>query len=955
MPQPNTVIPTEPLTEREIEILHALAAGASNAEIGGKLHLTEGTVKWYNRRIFDKLGAKNRAEAVRMFGALAAKVSTKAEAHAQPSPPPQPAKPGPNLPEVAMIGREQELADLCELVRTRHLVTLLGPGGIGKSTLAVAAAHALQAAFQDGVWHVTLAGLNHPDEINPAIAASIGLSSSGNSVPVEHLLFYLSDKHALLILDNFDTLVEGAAHIQRILTAAPQVHIVVTSREKLNLSDETLMRLSGLSLISLPYETNSAAIALFLQHAQRNQPKLQPDAPTVSVIAKICQAVEGLPLAIILAASWVDTLSLSDIAVEVTRNLDILSSEMRDVPARHRSMRHVLDQTWERLSLDEQRAYAALAVFRGGFDRAAAQAVANATLRTLNGLMAKSLIQREGERYTAHELLRQYAEQHLSAPDKTAAISAHAQHYLGMLANGEQPEQKAMLDQYFDNVRVAWQYASLAQPALLDPAQLLRYCERLGRFADAASLCSMALTHAPPDGLKAHLFFVRGSARSVMGELDLAIEDFGKALTIVKQTQSTGLSEIVLMTRLGEAMRRASRVQEAREVLTAALDMARQCADAHSEAGILFNLGWCLHYDFDGEKAANYFEQSYRVAQTHGLTGLIAVESSIGLAMAHVNHGNFHDAKHYYLIAHDLAITQGAVHYACECLEMAGSCDFATGEFVDARDLLARSIAMAAQGNMFWMLAFNYAYYGYIITCLGDYAEGHVHMIKGLNMSRSMKLYRFELFGMSCQIRMHLDLGQTYIAMKIANTGLQQFETSLEIAYNNFITIWRTIPNIRSRDLTETDLEKIFVSLINITISWKYEELDLLNAICEVAMRRSDYENVRRYANQLSDIGILHQNRLAAAYALQWQGLLLGAEGENAAGINALKQALAIASDIGYVARQITLHRALQRAYLALSDESNAHQYERAAMTLIAQIADNLRDYPELRSGLHTL
>lgn len=955
MPQPDTVIPTEPLTEREIEILHALAAGASNAEIGGKLHLTEGTVKWYNRRIFDKLGAKNRAEAVRMFGELAVGDSAKVVAPAQPIPTRQPANPAPHLPAVAMIGREQELADLCELVHTRHLVTLLGPGGIGKSTLAVAAAHALQTTFQDGIWHVALAGLNHPDEINPAITAAIGLSSSGNSVPVEHLLFYLSDKQALLILDNFDTLVEGAAHIQRILSAAPQVHIIVTSREKLNLSDETLMRLSGLSLISLPNEANSAAMALFLQHAQRNQPKLQPDAPTVSVIAKICQAVEGLPLAIILAASWVDTLSLSEIAAEVTRNLDILSSDMRDVPARHRSMRHVLDQTWERLSLDEQRAYAALAVFRGGFDRAAAQAVAHATLRTLNGLMAKSLILREGERYTVHELLRQYAEQHLSEPDKAAARGAHARHYLGMLSNGEQPEQKAVLDPYFDNVRAAWQYASLAQPALLDPAQLLRYCERLGRFADAASLCNIAMSHAPHDGLKAHLFFVRGSASSVTGDLDLAIEDFGNALAIVKQTQSTGLSEIAVMTRLGEAMRRASRVKEAREVLTEALDMARQCADAHSEADILFNLGESLYYDFDEEAAADYFDQSYQVAQTHRLTGLVAVKSAYGRANAFFNRGNFHEAVRHYLIAYDLAMAEGATHYACECLEMAGGCNFATGEFVNGRNLVARAIVMAVQGNMFWVLAFDYAYYGYIITCLGDYAQGYVYMSKGLNISHRMKLNRFELFSVAYQIKMRVNLGQTDVAMKLANTGFQQFNTFLAIPYKNYMAICQATARVRSCDLSESDLADLFALLVSNINLWKGEELDLLDAICEVAMRRSDHENVRHYANQLSDIGMLRQNRLAAMYGLYWQGLLLLAEGESVAGINVLEQALAIASDIGYVARQITQHRALQRAYLALSDETNARQHEKAAVMLIAQIADNLRDYPELRTGLHTL
>ncbi|MGH8631367.1 MAG: ATP-binding protein, partial [Burkholderiales bacterium] len=340
------------------------------------------------------------------------------------------ARPRDNLPTppTPLIGRERELAEMARLLGDPQcrLLTLAGPGGIGKTRLAIEAADHQREAFADGAHFVSLAPIRSAEFIVPAIADAIGFAFYGAEDPKAQLLNYLSGKAPLLVLDNLEHLLEGVALLAEILERGPAVKLLATSRERLNLHGEWVLDIQGLPF---PDEAGSAevegysAVALFVQTARRAHVDFVLAAEERPAVARICRLVEGMPLGIELAAAWVRTLSCREIAQEIERNLadprqgmDFLAASMRDVPERHRSIRAAFDHSWNLLSAEEQQVMRQLSVFRGGFRREAAEQVAGATLPLLSALVDKSLLRRtEAGRFDLHELVRQYAAAQLQA------------------------------------------------------------------------------------------------------------------------------------------------------------------------------------------------------------------------------------------------------------------------------------------------------------------------------------------------------------------------------------------------------------------------------------------------------------------------------------------------------------------------------------------------------------
>ena len=381
-----------------------------------------------------------------------------------------------NLPTLStsFVGREDDIATLRDQLNDPdcRLVTILGPGGMGKTRLSLAVAETYVGEYAQGVYFVELAPVEYADGIVPAIAKAIGFQFyEGQESQDEQLLNYLREKHMLLVLDNFEHLAYGAGIIDDILSAAPQVTILASSREALNLDWEHVYPLDGLAV---PEDTQTdtlkaySAVQLFAERAQRVQRRFSLEEERTCVV-KICRLVNGMPLGIELAAGWVRTLRCSDLAEEIEQSLDFLTSRSRSATERHRSLRAVFEHSWNLLIPPEQDTLMRLSVFRGSFDRSAAKAVADASLPVLSILVDKSLLRVDDDgRYNVHELLRQYAAEKLDAAADSHAqtLQRHMTHYadtfqrLGTDLEGHrQLEALAEIDAEYDNIMAAWNYA----------------------------------------------------------------------------------------------------------------------------------------------------------------------------------------------------------------------------------------------------------------------------------------------------------------------------------------------------------------------------------------------------------------------------------------------------------------------------------------------------------------
>ena len=411
-----------------------------------------------------------------------------------------------NLPAqaTAFIGREREIRKITGYLNdpTKRLITILGPGGMGKTRLALAVgewvvnnSNGTQHRPTDGVFFVPLASVDASANIVQTIATAMTLSLDNGSDRHQQLISYLERKHLLLLMDNCEHLLDGIELFVEIIQAAPNVQIVATSRERLLLQGEQLFSLSGLDVLSdellngdWDAEANTA-VHLFQQAVQRIQPNFLIDKDTLPFVIQICQLVEGMPLGIELAASWLDVMPVSKIVAEIQHSLDFLESDTRNIAERHRSMRAVFAGSWQQMNTVEQEIFTKLAVFRGGFTRNAARTVANATKRQLRHLQFKSLLQfdLQKDRFHIHELLRQFGVEKLAADKEkeTAVCSEHAAYYCIFLHERESAMKGAGfirahqdISTDIDNVRRAWDW-TVAQE---DFAQLQQAAESLAWF-----------------------------------------------------------------------------------------------------------------------------------------------------------------------------------------------------------------------------------------------------------------------------------------------------------------------------------------------------------------------------------------------------------------------------------------------------------------------------------------
>ncbi len=416
------------------------------------------------------------------------------------------------------LGRSQELAEIGRLLAdpSCRLVTLTGPGGIGKTRLAMEVVSQYRALFPDGAFWVSLAQLSLVDDLLPAIAQATPFRfQQDQRSPREQFLAYLREGHAqrvLLVLDNMEHLLDGVDLIADMLAATTELKLLATSREALNLQEEWIRPIAGLTYPER--EENQppgdySAVQLFVERARRIRGDFDLAQDEKGVV-EICRLVEGMPLAIELAVSWLPALRPADIAQEIKRDLDLLTSRSRNLPERHRSMRSVFDHSWRQLREQEREVFQRMSIFRGGWTREAAQAVAEASLPQLSRFIEQSLVRRTASgRYEIHELLRQYGAEHLEASGQAEMVQqACINYFLGWLARLERDikahQQVAALDAIaadFENMRHAWQLAlEKRQVAALSQAVegLHLFADMRGRHYEIGALLQTTIRQCSP-------------------------------------------------------------------------------------------------------------------------------------------------------------------------------------------------------------------------------------------------------------------------------------------------------------------------------------------------------------------------------------------------------------------------------------------------------------------------
>ncbi|HET9494659.1 MAG TPA: LuxR C-terminal-related transcriptional regulator [Chloroflexia bacterium] len=487
------------LNERERDILGRLAGGSTDRQIADELFLSLNTVKWYNRQIYSKLGVRSRTQAIahaRGAGLLDAPGPEPAHEPAS-----QPLAQRSLLPAqtTPFIGRGREIAGVRQLLARSRLLVLTGAGGTGKTRLALRVAETVAGEFSGGATFVDLAPVSHHSLVAAKIAAALGISESPTEPLVETLKRALAGREMLLVVDNFEHVIEAAPLLSELLAACPQLRMLVTSRESLRLAGEQEYQVPPLSLprsgeaggLTAADLSESEAGTLFVRRAQMTRPDFEVSESNAGAIGRICIRLDGLPLAIELAAARSKVLTPHVLLerLEGARDespLRALGSGARDAPARHRTLRDTMAWSYNLLDDAEKRLFARLAVFRGGWSLEAAESVcggdvagdvAGDVFDGLASLVDKSLVQQketpgaedEGRspRFTMLEMVHEYAREQLEASGEAEAMRRHAEYFLGLAERAEPELRRAGFDHWcgvfeleMDNLRAALEWAA---------------------------------------------------------------------------------------------------------------------------------------------------------------------------------------------------------------------------------------------------------------------------------------------------------------------------------------------------------------------------------------------------------------------------------------------------------------------------------------------------------------
>jgi predicted ATPase/class 3 adenylate cyclase len=600
-----------------------------------------------------------------------------------------------NLPRLltSFVGRDRELADVNRLMSRSFLLTLTGPGGSGKTRLAIQVAADALEQFKDGVWLVELGALADPDLITQAAASVVGVREVAGRPLEESLLDHLRPKHLLLILDNCEHLVAACARFAGdILRACPQVRILTTSREALGITGELAYPVPSLFVPDL--RTASAeevaasdAVRLFEERATFSRPEFRLGPGNVAAVAQVCHRLDGIPLAIELAAARVKVLSVEELAARLDDRFRLLTGGSRTALPRHQTLQAAIDWSHALLTAAEQALFRRLCVFAGGFSLDAAEAVcagdevaADGVLDLLVRLVEKSLINAEmqagGTRYRMLETMRQYARDRLLESGEGAAVRArHLQWYLDLAERArpelERPDQVAWLDRLereHDNMRAALEWGLETGPA----EAALRLASALQPF-----------------------WFVRGYLTEGAGWVERAIAQRADTPAAV-QAAALGSLGILLEFWRGD-------YERARGLFQESLELFRSVDDKEGMSKALFRLALS---GFDDAEAEGLFEQSLSLSRE---VGTDVHTARVMVNLAGIAHRKGHQQRAGALFDESLSLARrtGDKWVLMLVLENLADVALGQGEYDQAAALGKESLTLAAEMDHKWWIYVN--------------------------------------------------------------------------------------------------------------------------------------------------------------------------------------------------------------------------------------------------------
>ena len=701
------------LTWREQDILNLLAERLSNREIAEQLFLAESTVKDYVGKIIKKLYVENRRQAVERARELGILGNDTDNAPTR----------KPDLPSAptTFIGRTSELEQIRQQLGKTRLLTLTGPGGMGKTRLALKTAEDAVGDFQDGCFFVSLAAIRLVDHIVQSVAEAVNFPIPTHEDPKHQLLRYLQKKNLLLVMDNFEHLMDGASIVSEILQSTSDVKILATSRERLNLQNETNLSIGGMRIEGDFDVKNNDAVTLFLQSAAKTRPGFDPTADEMTQIGNICLFVQGMPLAIELAASWLHVLSVNEVYDELKKGLDILERDVRDAPERHRSIRAVFDHSWSLLNKNEQEIFMRLSIFRGGFTHEAARQVAGASLKHISGLVNKSILRHDPHtgRLDIHELLRQYAQEQLEKTpqaNKTTKESYAAyyadfmQEKWGQIRSPKHIPAVAEIVADIENVRAAWRYYLDEQNAF----QLRKFIHAfmmvywiqgwlrgaIELFSDGVEALALAERDADVQAVRA----------AVMGHLGFFMTFVGLADEGYKLTKESieileGFEYPIDLAHAYHSLTLAAyyldRPAEEKEAALRYLKIAEASNDKWLSAYGLWLVSLAELREKNYPESKQYIEASLKLSNE--------IENTISLALCYTSFGGL------------------AIHYK---------------DFTDAKKYFSRCLQLSKKLGFRWLSSNAIKYLGQIALSTGDLGEAHKHLTQSLKIAYDLGLDR---------------------------------------------------------------------------------------------------------------------------------------------------------------------------------------------------------------------